>query len=137
MAVEQTYGYVRNNLKLFLIGVAVFLAAVASVYGYTVYARNQEEKAQQTLFQGIRSFEEFNRNGNQDSLTRAENIFQTLIKERRGKAHHTAKLYLATIHAKKGKTEEARALYGEVMKDAPGTLLKTLAEEALKGLERK
>jgi hypothetical protein len=36
-----------------------------------------------------------------------------------------------------GKTEEARALYREIMKNSPDTILKTLAEQALQGLEKK
>ncbi len=135
--IERTYVYIRNNLKLFVIGVIIFLAAVVSAYGYTIYARNQEEKAQQTLFQGIRSFEEFGRTGNQDSLASAENTFLTLVREKRGKAFHTARLYLATIHRTKGETEEAKALYRDVIKDSPGTLLRALAEQALQGLEKK
>lgn len=136
-AIETAYAFVRNNLRFFIIGLLIFLAAAVSVYGYTLYTRNQEEKAQQTLFQGIRSFEEFTRTGKQESLANAENTFQTLIKEKRGKAYHVAKLYLATVHTAKGKTDEAKVLYQEVMKDSPGTLLKALAEQALQGLERK
>lgn len=135
-AIETAYAFVRNNLRSFIIGVVIFLAAAVSAYSYTLYARNQEEKAQQTLFQGIRSFEDFTRTGKQESLTNAENTFQTLIKEKRGKAYHVAKLYLATIHAEKGKTGEARGLYQDIMKDSPGTLLKALAEQALQGSEQ-
>ncbi len=135
--VETAYIFIKNNLRNFIIGIVIFFVAALSVYGYTVYSSKQEEKAQSTLFQGIRSFEEYSQTGKQESLTNAENVFQTLIKEKRGKAYQIAKLYLATIYTMQGKTEEARTLYREIMKNSPDTILKTLAEQALQGLEKK
>ena len=135
--VETAYIFIKNNLRNFIIGIVIFFVAALSVYGYTVYSSKQEEKAQSTLFQGIRSFEEYSQTGKQESLTNAENVFQALIKEKRGKAYQIARLYLATIYTMQGKTEEARALYREVMKNSPDTILKTLAEQALQGLEKK
>jgi predicted negative regulator of RcsB-dependent stress response len=135
--VETAYIFIKNNLRNFIIGIVIFFVAALSVYGYTVYSNKQEEKAQSTLFQGIRSFEEYSQTGKQESLTNAENVFQTLIKEKRGKAYQIARLYLATIYTMQGKTEEARALYREIMKNSPDTILKTLAEQALQGLEKK
>jgi predicted negative regulator of RcsB-dependent stress response len=135
--VETAYIFIKNNLRNFIIGIVIFFVAALSVYGYTVYSNKQEEKAQSTLFQGIRSFEEYSQTGKQESLTNAENVFQTLIKEKRGKAYQIARLYLATIYTMQGKTEEARGLYREIMKNSPDTILKTLAEQALQGLEKK
>jgi predicted negative regulator of RcsB-dependent stress response len=135
--VETAYIFIKNNLRNFIIGIVIFFVAALSVYGYTVYSSKQEEKAQSTLFQGIRSFEEYSQTGKQESLANAENVFQTLIKEKRGKAYQIARLYLATIYTMQGKTEEARALYREIMKNSPDTILKTLAEQALQGLEKK
>jgi len=135
--IENAYLFIKENLRSFIIGTVIFLAAVIAVYGYTFYAEKQEEKAQATLFQGIRSFEEFSQTGKQESLANAENIFQSLIKERKGKAYHIAKLYLATIYTGKGKTDEAKALYQEVIKDSSGTILQTLAEQALQGSAKK
>lgn len=135
--VETAYIFIKNNLRNFIIGIVIFFVAALSVYGYTVYSSKQEEKAQSTLFQGIRSFEEYSQTGKQESLTNAENVFQTLIKEKRGKAYQIARLYLATIYITQGKTEDARALYREIMKNSPDTILKTLAEQALQGLEKK
>lgn len=135
--VETAYIFIKNNLRNFIIGIVIFFVAALSVYGYTVYSSKQEEKAQSTLFQGIRSFEEYSQTGKQESLTNAENVFQTLIKEKRGKAYQIARLYLATIYTMQGKTEDARALYREIMKNSPDTILKTLAEQALQGLEKK
>jgi predicted negative regulator of RcsB-dependent stress response len=135
--VETAYIFIKNNLRNFIIGIVIFFVAALSVYGYTVYSSKQEEKAQSTLFQGIRSFEEYSQTGKQESLTNAENVFQTLIKEKRGKAYQIARLYLATIYTMQGKTEDAKALYREIMKNSPDTILKTLAEQALQGLEKK
>lgn len=135
--IENAYFFIRENIRSFIIGVIIFLVAVISIYGYTIYVEKQEEKAQATLYQGIRSFEEYSQTGKQESLANAENIFQTLIKERRGKAFHIAKLYLATIYTGKGKTDEAKVLYQEVIKDSSGTILQTLAEQALQGIEKK
>jgi predicted negative regulator of RcsB-dependent stress response len=134
--IENVYIFINENLRSFIIGAVVFFVAVFSVYGYTIYAEKQEEKAQATLFQGIRSFEEYSQTGKQESLANAETIFQTLIKERKGKAYHIAKLYLATIYAGKGNTDDARTLYQQVAKDSSGTILQTLAEQALQGLQK-
>lgn len=135
--IETAYFFIKTNLRNCIIGIVIFFIAALSVYGYIIYSQKQEEKAQATLFQGIRSFEDYNQTGKHESLTNAENVFQTLIKEKRGKAYHIAKLYLATIHSMKGKSEDAKALYQEILRDSPDTILKTLAEQALQGLEKK
>ncbi|OPY83352.1 MAG: hypothetical protein A4E65_00578 [Syntrophorhabdus sp. PtaU1.Bin153] len=137
VSIEKVYTFVRSNLRFFIVGLIVFVLAMAAVYGYTIYAQNQEEKAQSTLFKGIRSFEEYSQTGKEESLASAENTFQTLIKQKQGKAYHVAKLYLATIYAQKGKTDEAKSLYQEIVKKSPGTMLKALAERALQNLEKK
>ncbi|NLW35539.1 MAG: tetratricopeptide repeat protein [Syntrophorhabdus aromaticivorans] len=136
-SIETAYMFMRTNFRFFVAGAIVFVLAVAAVYGYTIYAGNQEEKAQSVLFQGIRSFEEYTQTGKEESLANAENTFQTLIKQKRGKAYHVAKLYLATIYSLKGKTGEAKSLYQEIVKKSPGTMLKTLAERALLNLDKK
>jgi predicted negative regulator of RcsB-dependent stress response len=135
--IETAYIFIQNNLRNFIIGVVIFFVATLSVYGYTVYSHKQEEKAQATLFQGVRSFEEHSQTGKQESLTNAENVFQALIKEKRGKAYKIAMLYLATIYTMQGKTEDARALYQDVIKSSSGTVLQTLAEQALQSLDKK
>jgi predicted negative regulator of RcsB-dependent stress response len=135
--IETAYVFIKNNLRNFIIGIVIFFVAALSVYGYTMYSSKQEEKAQATLFQGIRSFEEYSETGKQESLTNAENVFQALVKEKRGKAYQIARLYLATIYTMQGKAEEAKALYQEIMKNSPDTILKTLAEQALQNLEKK
>jgi predicted negative regulator of RcsB-dependent stress response len=135
--IENAYIFIQNNLRNVIIGLVIVFLAAISVYGYTIYSQKQEEKAQATLFQGIKSFEEFSQTGKQESLANAENTFQTLIKERKGKAYHIAKIYLATIYTMKGKTDDAKALYREVIKESSGTILQTLADQALQGLEKK
>jgi predicted negative regulator of RcsB-dependent stress response len=135
--IETAYVFIRNNLRNFIIGIVIFFVAVLSVYGYTVYSHKQEEKAQATLFQGIRSFEEYSQTGKQESLASAVNVFQTLVKEKRGKAYQIARLYLATIYAMQGKPEEAKTLYQDIIKSSPDTILKTLAEQAVQNLEKK
>jgi len=135
--IETAYIFIQENVRSFIIGAIIFVVAVASVYGYVLYSRNQEEKSQATLFQGIKSFEEYSQTGKQESLTNAENVFQSLIKEKRGKAHKIARLYLATIYSMQGKVDGAKPLYQEVMKDSSGTILQTLAEQALQNLEKK
>jgi hypothetical protein len=137
ISIEKAYTFVRSNLKFFVAGFIVFVSVVGAVYGYTIYTQNQEEKAQSALFKGIRNLEEYNRTGEEESLASAENTFQTLIKQKQGKAYHIAKLYLATIYAQKGKTDEAKNLYREIATKSPGAMLKALAEQALQNLERK
>lgn len=136
-SIEAAYTFARTNLRFFVAGLIVFVLVVVAVFGYTIYARNQEEKAQATLFQGIRSFEEYSQTGKEESLANAESTFQTLIKQKRGKAYHVAKLYLATIYSVKGKTDEAKNLYQEITKKSPSTMLGTLAEQALQNLDKK
>ena len=135
--IETAYIFIQENLRSFIIGAAICIVAAASVYGYTLYSRSQEEKSQAILFQGIKSFEEYSQTGKQESLTNAENVFQSLVKEKRGKAYQIARLYLATIYSMQGKVDNAKSLYQEVIKDSPGTILQTLAEQALQALEKK
>lgn len=135
--IENASIFIQENIRSFIIGIVIFVVAAASVYGYTVYSRNQEEKSQAILFQAIKSFEEFSQTGKQENLTHAENAFHSLIQEKRGKTYQIASLYLATIYTMQGKVDDAKTLYQEIIKGSSGTILQTLAEQALQNLEKK
>lgn len=135
--IENAYIFIQENIRSFIIGMAIFVAAAASVYGYALYSRNQEEKSQAILFQAIKSFEEYNQTGKHESLTNAENAFRSLIQEKRGKTYQIARLYLATIYTLQGKVDNAKTLYQEIIKSSSGTILQTLAEQALQNLGKK
>ena len=134
--VESAIQLVRENLRLFIIAVAVFCLAGLSVFGYTIYAEKKNQKIQISLYEGIKSLETYDRTGNKEDLDRAEGIFQKIVKEKRGKAYVVAKLYLGTAYSQNGKTEEANKIYQELSKDSP-TVAKMLSDQALQNASKK
>ncbi|MCX5798084.1 MAG: tetratricopeptide repeat protein [Proteobacteria bacterium] len=129
--------FVRNNLKLCIIGVIILFVVGLSVYGYMLYEKRQNEKAQNTLFQGINNFEVYTLSGKEDDLNKAEGIFRKVVKEKQGKTSDIAKLYLGKIYSIKGKDEEAKKVYEEILKESSETVLKMLSEKALQHIEKK
>jgi tetratricopeptide (TPR) repeat protein len=106
------------------------------VYGYRLHDQKKNERAQLILFQGIRSLEEYSLNGREDDLKKAEDIFQKIVNEKQGKTYKIAKLYLGKIYYIKGKNEEAKKIYREILNDSSEIVLKTLSEKALQHIDK-
>jgi tetratricopeptide (TPR) repeat protein len=134
--IESTVKFIRANLKLCIIGVAIFCIVSLSVYGYRLHEQKKNERAQLILFQGIRSLEEYSLNGREDDLKKAEDIFQKIVNEKQGKTYKIAKLYLGKIYYIKGKNEEAKKIYREILNDSSEIVFKTLSEKALQHIDK-
>jgi predicted negative regulator of RcsB-dependent stress response len=128
--------FAKDNRKQCIIGLAVVVIIISSVYGYIFYERKQDEKAQYVLFQGIRSFEQYGVSGKEENLVQAETTFRKVVDQKQGKIYRIAELYLAKIDTIKGKNEEAKNLYKTVTNESSGLLLKALSEKALQKLEK-
>ena len=131
--VESAIDLVKTHMRLFIIGVAVFCVAALSAYGYTAYQEKKNEKVQAAIAEGVKSLEEYGSTGKKENLDKAEAVFLKVVKERQGKVYLVAKLYLATVYATEGKTDEARKIYQELSKGSPSTLA-MLSERALQNL---
>ena len=135
-AIESAYRFVLTNIRLFIIGAVVFCLAGVAAYGYAAYEEKKNEKAQISLMEGITSLEQFNLTGKKEELDKAETIFGKVAKERSGKVYLVAKLYLGSLYALKGQTDDARKIYQELSKGSP-TAIKSLSERALQNLSTK
>lgn len=135
--IESAVQFVKNNAKYFIIGLVVFLIAVAAVSVYALNAKNQYDKAQYRLAQGIQSFNEYNANGKKEDIEKAETIFNEVALKKKGELSFIAKLYQAKINYTRGKNEEAKKLYQEVMSNTSSATLKALAEKAIQHIEKK
>jgi predicted negative regulator of RcsB-dependent stress response len=135
--IEFTIKFIRTNLKLCIVGVVIFFIIGIAAYGYSLHQQKKDERAQLTLFQGVRSFEEYSLNGREEDLNKAEDIFQKIVNEKQGKTYKIAKLYLGKIYYIKGKNEEAKQIYREILNNSSEVVLKTLAEKALQHIEKK
>ena len=105
--------------------------------GSCAYQARKDEKAQYTLSQGIRSFEEYSATMKGDALSKAEASFKSLVKESPPGIKDVARLYLARIATMKGNKEEVRALYAEVAKKPSNDVVGKLSENALKDMQQK
>jgi predicted negative regulator of RcsB-dependent stress response len=129
--------FVQNNAKQCIIGVVVFLIVVAAVTAYGLNAKNQYNKTQYRLSQGIQSFNEYNASGKKEDIDKAETIFSEVAQKKKGELSSIAKLYQAKINYISGKNEDAKKLYQEVMTTASSATLKALAEKAIQHIEKK
>ena len=135
-ATEFAFDWVKANLKFVIAGIAVFCIVVAGVLGYSFYERKQSEKVQATISQGVESLHAYNASGKKEDLDKAEDIFKKVVKERRAKIYMMAELYLGTVYAMKGQTEDAKKIYQELARKSP-PVLKMLSEKALQNLNVK
>jgi hypothetical protein len=129
--------WVRANTRTCIIAAIAVVVVGLAAWGYGAYKASENEKAQYTLSQGIRSFQEYALTGKGDALSSAETSFKGVAKEGPGDARSIARLYLARIAAMKGNKEEARKLYSEIAKKSSNDTVRKLSESALQGLEKK
>jgi hypothetical protein len=133
---EMVIAYVRTHLRLVIIALIVCCLAALSVYAYAAYEERKSEKAQVTIMEGVKSLEAFNRSGKKEDLDKAEAVLQKVVKEKPGKVYMVAELYLGTVYAVKGRSEDARKIYERLAKHGPD-MLRMLAQKALSNLDAK
>ncbi|MBA4390591.1 MAG: hypothetical protein C0399_06610 [Syntrophus sp. (in: bacteria)] len=135
--IKSAMQFVQNNAKQCSIGLVVFLIVVAAVAAYGFNAKNQYDKTQYRLSQGIQSFNEYNASGKKEDIDKAETIFNEVAQKKKGELSYIAKLYQAKINYTRGKSEDAKKMYQEVMGSTSSATLKALAEKAIQHIEKK
>jgi len=136
-AFQYCITWVRNNARTSIfIGVVIVCLGLAG-WGLAAHQMSKDEKAQYTLSQGIRNFEEYAITMKGDGLSKAEKSFKSLAKESPAGIKDVAKLYLARIATMKGNKEDAKALYAEVAKKPYNDVVKKLSESALKDMQNR
>jgi predicted negative regulator of RcsB-dependent stress response len=133
----STMQFIRNNSKQCIIGLVVFFIALAAGYAYTLHVKSQYDKIQYKLAQGIQSFNEYNTNGKQENIEKAESIFNEIALKKMKQSHYIAKLYLAKINYMRGKNEDAKKIYQEIIKGTSDSMLKALSEKAIEHIDKK
>ena len=133
----STTQFIRKNSKQCIVGLVVFLVAIAAGYAYMLHVNSQYDKIQYKLTQGIQSFNEYSTSGKQEDIEKAESIFNEISQKKMKQSHYIAKLYLAKINYIRGKNEDAKKIYQEIIKGTSSTMLKTLSEKAIQHIEKK
>jgi hypothetical protein len=129
--------FISKNAKWCIVGLVVFLVAIAAGYAYMLHLNSQYDKIQYKLTQGIQSFDQYNTNGKQEDIEKAESIFNEIAQKKIKQSYYIAKLYLAKINYMRGKNEDAKKIYQEIIKGTSNTMLKTLSEKAIQHIEKK
>jgi predicted negative regulator of RcsB-dependent stress response len=135
--IESAMQFIRNNLKQCIAGFVLLLIAITFGYAYLLYAKNQYDKTQYHLSQGIRSFDEYNMNGKKEELEKAETLFNDVAQKKRGQSCYIAKLYLAKINYVRGKNDDAKKLYQEVLNGGSNATLKSLSDKAIQHIDKR
>ena len=133
----STMQFIRNNSKQCIVGLVVFLIALAAGYAYTLHVKSQYDKIQYKLTQGIQSFNEYSTSGKQENIDKAESIFNEISQKKMKQSHYVAKLYLAKINYMRGKNEDAKKIYQEIIKGTSDSMLKALSEKAIQQIDKK
>ena len=133
-AIGHVVSWVREHVRLCVIGAVALVAIALAVTGYKIYQAGQDEKLQYQLTEGIRSFQEYTMNGSDEALKKAESDFKALSTSRTKGVDDIAKLYLGKIYYTRGKPEDAKALYLDVKNRSSNGTLRKLAEAALQSL---
>ncbi|MCX8021558.1 MAG: tetratricopeptide repeat protein [Syntrophorhabdaceae bacterium] len=136
-AFEYTVRWIKGNLKICLIGLIIFVVLLSATIFGTIYINKQHDKAQFVLSQAISAYREYDASGSEEALKKAEELFGKAVNEKRGQVATISKLYLGKIYTIKGKIEEAKRLYREVIEEAKDSTIKSFAENALPRLEKK
>jgi predicted negative regulator of RcsB-dependent stress response len=132
----STMQFLRNNSKQCIVGLVIFLIAIAAGYVYMLHLNSQYDKIQYQLSQGIQSFNEYNMSAKQDDINKAESIFNEVAQKKKKQSQYIAKLYLAKINYMRGKNEDAKRIYQEIIKGTSNSMLRTLAEKAIQHIDK-
>jgi len=136
-AFNFTVQWAKGHLKLCLIGAIAICMIVSGITAIALYIKKQNEKAQLILAQAIVTFKEYETTGSDDVLKKAEELFSKAANEKRGQVTAIAKLYIGKIYTLKGKMEEAKRLYKEVMEESKDSTIRRLAESTLSQFDKK
>ncbi len=131
VTIGRAVTWAKEHARLCVIGAIVVVIAGLAVTAWGVYQAREDDKLQYQLAEGIRSFEEYNVNGGDDSLKKAESIFKGLSTTGARGVSDIAKLYLGKIYYIRGKAEDAKATYLDVKNRSSNGTLRKLAEAAL------
>ncbi len=129
--------FFRKNSKQCIIALIVILVVIAGVYTYMLHLNSQYDKIQYQLVQGIQSFNEYSASGKEEDITKAEGIFKDIAQKKMRQSQYVAKLYLAKINYMRGKNEDAKKIYQEIIKGTSSSILKTLSEKAIQHIDKK
>jgi predicted negative regulator of RcsB-dependent stress response len=132
----STIQFIRTNSKLCIVGLVVLIVAIAAGYAYMLHLNSQYDKIQYQLSQGIQSFNEYNTSGKQEDIDKAEGIFNGVAQKKKRQSQYIAKLYLAKINYMRGKNEDAKKIYQEILKGTSNSTLKALSEKAIQHIDK-
>jgi predicted negative regulator of RcsB-dependent stress response len=136
-AYQNCVAWIKSNTRTSIIIGVVIVCLGLAVWGLSAYQANKNQEAQYALSQGIKNFDEYTVTGKGDGLSKAEEDFKGLTKKGPARIRDVAELYLARIAIMKGKPDEARALYAEVLKHPSNDVVKKLSENGLGDLQKK
>jgi predicted negative regulator of RcsB-dependent stress response len=132
----STMQFIRNNAKQCIVGLVIFLVAIVAGYAYMLHLNSQYDKIQYKLTQGIQSFNEYSTSGKQEDIEKAESIFNEIVQNKKRQSYYIAKLYLAKINYMRGKNEDSKKIYQEIIKGTSNPTLKTLSEKAIQHIDK-
>lgn len=137
VTLERVARWVKTNPRTCIIAVIVAVVIGLSAWGYQIYEDRKDEKVQHMIADGINNFQQYTFAKKEDALGKAESAFRNVLNERSGGPGDVAKLYLARIAIIKGKGDEARALYEEILNNPSNDTVKKLSEKSLQELPKK
>jgi predicted negative regulator of RcsB-dependent stress response len=135
--VTFTIDWIKNNTKACIVGLIIVFVICSSLFGYSFYAKRQDDKVQFMLSQAIQTFGESIASGSVEKMNIAETLFNSILRENHKKISIIAQLYLAKISYMKGKPEEAKKLYQEVQSQSNDPVIKSISERAIQQIDKK
>lgn len=129
--------YVQENTRQCIYGLVALCVIIAAVVSYFMYAGYQDKKIQYQLAQGIHAMDAYGQTRAQADIEKAEGIFRKIADQAAGKPRYISKLYLANISMMRGKRDEALKIYQDVSQNSSNEVLTKLANQAIKGIEKK
>ncbi|HON84867.1 MAG TPA: hypothetical protein PK864_02425 [Syntrophorhabdaceae bacterium] len=134
-AIAGSFEWIKNNLRACIVGAAVVVLIVAGLVTYIIYENKKDERIQGLFVQGMQAYREYTITGKEDTLNKAEGIFNSVASESGKKMKALSKLYLGRIYYLKGKKDEAIKAYKEAQTLSDAEVVKILSQKALDSLK--
>ncbi|MCX8110019.1 MAG: hypothetical protein N3D15_02070 [Syntrophorhabdaceae bacterium] len=136
-AIAGSFEWVKNNLRACIAGAAIVVLIVAGIVAYIIYENKKDERIQGLFVQAMQAYREYTITGKEDTLNKAEGLFNSVAAESGKKMKALSKLYLGRIYHLKGKNDEAIKAYKEAQTLSDDDAVKMLTQKALEVLEKK
>lgn len=121
----------KRNLKFFVPGIILVALLIVGTLIYLHFEEKRTEDLNYLLSEGIKIFREGLRKGDKAALSKSEEIFERVAREKRDGISDISLIYIARIKQLKGEEKEAREILEDLREKSESEIIKIMVSSIL------